>query len=53
MKGFQNASKMIREASWHVERCFEDALGNVECLTASYLPGNQVDGLPGIAVRGH
>ena len=28
----------------------QDALGDVECLTASYLPGNQVDGLPGIAM---
>ena len=49
---FQNASRMIPEAFWHVGRGFRDALGDVECLTASYLPGNQVDGLPGIAVLG-
>ena len=42
---------MLPEAFRHVKRCFADALGDVECLTASYLPGNQVDGLPGIVVR--
>ena len=41
---------MIHEAFRHVKRCFQNILGDVECLTASYLPGNQVDGLPGIAV---
>ena len=49
-KCIQNATRMIPEAFLDVKRCVEHALGDVECLTASYLPGNQVDGLPGIAV---
>ena len=51
-KCIQNASRMIAEPFWHVQRCFQEAVGDVERLTASYLPGNQVDGLPGIAVLG-
>ena len=50
MKSIQNALRMISEVSKHVKKRFEHALGDVECLAASYLPGNQVDGLPGIAV---
>ena len=50
LKTTPKASRIIPEAFRHVKRCFEEALGDVECLTASYLPGNQVDGLPGIAV---
>ena len=45
-----DASRMIPKAFRDVKRCLEDALGDVECLAASYLPGNQVDGLRGIAV---
>ena len=47
LKCIQNALRMIPEAFRHVKRCFQDALGDVECLTASSSPGNQVDGLPG------
>ena len=50
LKCIQNASRLILKASRHVKICFGYVLGDVGCLTASYLPGNQVDGLPGIAV---
>ena len=52
LKSIGNDPRMVPQAFRHVKRCFVDALGNVECLTASYLPGNQVDGLPGIAMLG-
>ena len=52
LKSIQNASRMLPEAFRDVRRCLQNAQGDVECLTASYLPGNQVDGLPGIAVLG-
>ena len=47
LKCIRNAFTMVPEVFRHVQRWFLDALGDVECLTASSSPGNQVDGLPG------